>query len=159
MASTKVTPRETLRDVILVVSAAIIQEMLWVAFRWLGLQVHGEVPGASIPDWYAVVWPPLSRAISFAPPFAVGWLAARHGVLLGASAAVLASLLNWGFQHDIGVLPSWSLSLMLGWFRSGSPSILGSALAAAILGVVCAAAGAYSRARTRRNRSRKAESA
>jgi hypothetical protein len=136
------------KDAVLVAVAALLQVALWQCLRWLGLQVHGEVPGASIPEWYALLSLPLSRLISIAPCFLVGFWAIRHGVALGALAGVLASVASWGFPSLPGVLSGWSLSTLLMWPVS---HVFSSALAAAILGGVAGAAGAFFRQRVRPN--------
>jgi hypothetical protein len=82
----------SIRFAVLVVLAAALQLLLWAGFRWVGLQVHGEVSGAPIPDWYGFLGLPLNQIISIAPAFVVGWLADRRGPALGALMGVLASL-------------------------------------------------------------------
>ena len=122
--------------------AAALQLLLWAAFRWVELQVHGEASGAPIPDWYGFLGLPLNQIISVAPAFVVGWLAGRRGPALGALTGVLASLVSWGFRSLPGVWSGWSLSFLL---IAPPLHVLASALAAAILGCVSGAAGAFFR--------------
>lgn len=125
---------------LLVVSAALLQLSLWTAFRWVGLQVHGEISGAPIPDWYALVGLPLNQVVSIAPAFIVGWFTGRRGPVLGAMVGILASLASWGFHSIPGVWSDWSLSFLL---MAPPLHVFASALAAAILGCVSGAAGGF----------------
>jgi hypothetical protein len=130
----------SIRLAVLVVAAALLQLALWMAFRWLGLQVHGEIAGAPIPNWYALVGLPLNQVVSIAPAFIVGWFTDRRGPVLGAMVGILASLASWGFRSIPGVWSDWSVSLLL---MAPPRHVLASALAAAILGCVSGAAGAF----------------
>ena len=138
--------RTATHDAVLVVLAVALQLALWLAFRWLGLQVHGEVPGAPIPEWFGFLSPPLTRIISIAPAFLVGWFATRHGAALGALAGVLASVASWGFQTLPGAWSGWSLSSLV---NAPISNQISSALAAAILGGVAGAAGVFFSQRVR----------
>ena len=116
----------SIRFAVLVVLAAALQLLLWTAFRWVGLQVHGEVSGAPIPDWYGFLGLPLNQIISIAPAFIVGWLAGRRGPALGALMGVLASLVSWRFHSLPGVWSGWSFhfcSARLHWTFSHQRSL------------------------------------
>lgn len=117
-----------IRLAVIVALAVPLQLVLWAAFRWLGLIAHGEVVGAPIVLWDAVIAPPLGTTISIAPCFAVGWLAPRYGAVLGALVGALASLASWAMPFVVGAQPTHPI---------------GSALASAILGTAYGAAGAY----------------
>jgi hypothetical protein len=129
-----------IRTAAIVMLAVAAQLFGWVAFRWLGLQAHGEVPGAPIPEWYGLSSPVLGRMIALVPAVAVGWLVARHGALLGALVNVLASVLFWGFQFSRGGGWAWSVAFLL---AAPPLSVLASALAEAIQGAIAGAAGTY----------------
>lgn len=145
-AAPDTVPRYETREAILVVLAVFLQLALWQALRWLGLQVHGEVVGTPLPEWYGFVNAPLVRFISVAPAFLVGFFAIRYGVALGVLAAVLAAIAGLGFPTLPGVWAGWSVSTLLHWSIS---SLLSVALSAAILGGVAAAGGAYFARRAR----------
>ena len=129
-----------IRIAIFVVLAAVLQLGGWVAFRWLGLQAHGEVAGAPIPEWYGLLSPVLGRVIALAPAFVVGWLVVRRGATLGALVNVLASVLFWGFHFTRADGWSWSVAFLL---MAPPLSVMASVLAEVIQGAVAGAAGAY----------------
>jgi hypothetical protein len=98
--------------------------------------VH-ETGTAPIPMWYSILRSPLFSVGEVAPGLIVGWVARRHGGVLGATAGAVGS-----YIVALTIQTHWYEFSMLA-FAHSSMVALPSMLGAAILGAVSGVAGEF----------------